>query len=221
MEVFSVLCAWRGFTSGCLNCKLQIVWKKPALCKSQTLRKSHVIPKDHWLESWIVFFLDTKFYGHLNAGILQEFPNWHTTSLSCFVMSWWMQHVISFFQENVSSRFLFLSFTPLCHLAALLLCLWHHEILWMDVISHDRSHCRHGRYPAFMRLHFNHQTVPTSGKTFFPDVWCEARKERLRVPSHAPSKGTTRLIDASSAVEDSQYCLMTGHVFNCLFTMVY
>lgn len=34
-----------------------------------------------------------------------------------------------FFQENVSSQFLFLSFTPLCHLAALLLCLWHHEIL--------------------------------------------------------------------------------------------
>ena len=36
-----------------------------------------------------------------------------------------------FVQENVSSQVLFLSFTPLCHLAALLLCLWHHEILWV------------------------------------------------------------------------------------------
>lgn len=83
------------------------------------------------------------FFGHQvlwtsQCRYFSRYPNWHTTSLSCFVKKhesegpWWMQHVISFFfQENVSSQFLFLSFTPLCHLAALLLCLWHHEILWV------------------------------------------------------------------------------------------
>ena len=81
-------------------------------------------------------FLD-KFYGHLNVGIFPDIPIgtrwvfpvlWKNMSLKahggCSMLS-------LFFQENVSSQFLFLSFTPLCHLAALLLCLWHHEILWV------------------------------------------------------------------------------------------
>ena len=155
-----------------------------------------------------LFFWTPSFMDISNAGILQEYPNWHTTSLSCFVKKhesegpWWMQHVISFFfQENVSSQFLFLSFTPLCHLAALLLCLWHHEILWVssrtiaaivDMVDIQLS-C------AFISIIKPSQPAE---KTSFPDV-CEARKEPLRVPSHAPSKGTTRLIVASSAVEDS------------------
>ena len=167
-------------------------------------------------------FLD-KFYGHLNVGIFPDIPIgtrwvfpvlWKNMSLKahggCSMLS------LFFSRECLISVFV-LVFYPLVSsssASAMSMASWNP----LGVISHNRSHCGHGRYPAFMRLHFNHRTVPTGGNTSFPDI-CEARKEPLRVPSHAPSKGTTRLIDASSAVKDSQYCLMTGHVFNCLFAM--
>ena len=54
-----------------------------------------------------------------NAGILQEYPNWHTTSLSCFVKKhesegpWWMQHVISFFSRECLISGFVLVFYPL------------------------------------------------------------------------------------------------------------
>ena len=151
MEVFSVLCAWRWHPwlpqLQIADITLVVKWHKKAehgveisaLYKSQTLRKSHVIRKDHWLESWIFFF------GHqvlwtsrcrYSSGISQLVHD--ESFLFCSNMSLKAHGGCSmlslFFQENVSSQFLFLSFTPLCHLAALLLCLWHHEILW--VLSH-------------------------------------------------------------------------------------
>lgn len=206
MEVFSVLCAWRWHP---WLPQLQIAdsVEKTVLYKSQTLRKSHVIRKDHWLESWIVFFwhqvLWTSqmqvFFRNIPIGTRRVFPVlWKNMSLKahggCSMLS------LFFSRECLISVFV-LVFYPLVSsssASAMSMASWNP----LGVISHNRSHCRHGRYPAFMRLHFNHQTVPTGGKTSFPDI-CEARKEPLRVPSHAPSKGTTRLIDASSAVEDS------------------
>lgn len=155
-----------------------------------------------------LFFFDTKFYGHLkcrySSGISQLA---HDESFLFCEKTWvWRPMVdaacyLFFFSRECLISVFVLVFYPLVSsssASAMSMASWNP----LGVISHNRSHCRHGRYPAFMRLHFNHQTVPTGGKTSFPDI-CEARKEPLRVPSHAPSKGTTRLIDASSAVEDS------------------
>lgn len=81
MEVFSVLCAWRGFTSGCLNnLSGEVTQKRWTRCgKNSTLQESntkkvtcHTKRPLTWKLDCV--FLDTKFYGHLNVGIFPDIP---------------------------------------------------------------------------------------------------------------------------------------------------